>query len=227
MPAPSRLGISNQALDLIKGKRIQSIGENSLEARTCATHYPQVLSLALEGPVGSDHVFSFANRRVVLAETTNEREFEWVYAYAVPDDMGSAIRLIPNLESFGVGIPVPLAGEPYSEVWASAVSAIEADYIIENGVIYANVETATLEYGIKEIDEASLPASVVEAMTSDLASRLAVPIKNDRKLRRELMEEADLLWQRAIADDKNRQPQRSGGYLSETTAARAGLISGL
>lgn len=223
MPA-SRLSICNQALSSIKAKTLQSLGENSFEARECNRFYPQIVSEMLEGGVG-DHTFSFANRRVVLAETTNDRDHEWAYAYGVPADMGTAVRVIPDLEAFGLGIPVPLPGEPYAEMWASQLSTLEADYAIENGILYANVQNATLEYGISSIDAGLLPAQVVRAITSDLASRLAVPIKGDTKLETKRQQEADLFWQRAIADDKNRQPQQYGSYLSETMAARDGLIA--
>lgn len=220
----SQLDICNQAIALIKAKAIQSLGDNSLEARECSRFYPQVLAVALEGPVGSNHVFSFANRRVVLAETTNDREHEWLYAYAVPADMGTPLRVIPDWEGAGAGIPVPIPGEPYAETW-SGTALYEAPYSIENGIIYTNVETATLEYGLNDIEEGSLPAIVVDAMVTDLASRIVVPVKGDDKKRRQYMEEADLLWQRAVADDQNRHPQRHGNYVSEAMAARAGWLT--
>ena len=221
MAVPSRLDICNQAIALIKAKVIQSVEENSLEARECRRFYPQIVSEMLEGP----HDWSFQNRRGTLALlATNDREHEWLYAYAVPADMGTAIRVIPDLEGAGLGIPVPIPGEPYAETWGMA-SRFEMPYRIENGVLYTNAASAIIEYGANSLVEANLPAMVVNAMVTDLASRLSVPVKGDRKLRRELMEEADLLWQRAIADDKNRNPERTGDYVSETMAARAGWLT--
>ena len=225
MAVTSRLDICNQAVALIKAKRIQSIDESSLEARECRRFYPKVLALALEGPAGSGHTFSFANRRVALAQlATNDREHEWLYAYAVPADMKNAIRIIPDFEAAGIGIPVPVPGQPYAETWL-ATGAFDVPYLIENGTIYTNAEAATLEYGINDIAEANIPTMVEEAMVVDLASRLVIPVKGDRKLRRELLEEADLLWQRAIADDKNRHPERQGEYISEAMAARGGYVT--
>ena len=218
----SRIEICNQAIALIKAKAIQSLSENSLEARECNRFYPQILSEMLEGV----HDWSVANRRVVLAETTNAREYEWVYAYAVPADMGSPIRVLPDFESFGIGVPVPLPGEPYAEIWSTALSSFEADYVIENGILYTNVQTATLEYLVNDIDASALPPLVAKAIAYDLASRIAVPVKGDSKLELKRQQEADLFWQRAMADDQNRQPRRSGNYLSEAMAARAGLSWG-
>lgn len=215
---PSRVDICNQAVGLIGAKPIQSVDEQSLEARECRRFYPQVIATMLEGP----HDWSFANRRVALAAlVTNPRSSEWLYAYGVPADMGTPIRLIPDLVGSGLGFPVPLPGEPYAETWATG-GLYQAAWLIENGVLYANVENATLEYGIKAVEEAVLTALAVDAIATDLAYRLAVPVKKDRALRRQLMEEADLAWQRAMADDANRQPRRQGDYVSEAMAARAG-----
>lgn len=215
---PSRIDICNQAVALIGAKQMQSPGEQSLEARECNRFYPQVISNMLEGP----HDWSFANRRVLLAQLgSNDRTHEWLYAYGVPADMGTPIRLLPDLDGAGLGFPVPLPGEPYAETWALG-GLYDVPYLIENGVLYANVENATLEYGINAIEEASLTSLVVDAIVTDLAYRLAVPVKKDRALRRQLMEESDLAWQRAMADDANRNPRQYGEYISETMAVRAG-----
>ena len=214
MPS-SQTDICNQAIALIKAKAIQSIEENSLEARECRRFYPQVVAEMLEGP----HDWSFANRRVALAAVTNGREHEWLFAYAVPADMASPIRLIPDLSS--LGFPALLPGQSYGDVWLLG-GLYERPYVIENGIVYSDEETAFLEYAINDVDEVVLPALVVRALTHDLASRIAVPVKGDRKLRRELLEETDLFWQRAIADDKNRHPDRNGSYISEAQLARSG-----
>ena len=216
----AKIDIFNQAVGMVKAKPISDPDENSLEARECRRFYPQVVAEMLEGP----HDWSFANRRAVLAQlATNDRDNEWAYAYALPADMGTPIRIVPDLEALGLGLPTPLPGDPYAETWAAA-DRIELPYIIENGTLYTSVEDATLEYGINSIDEIVLPAKVVLAISTELASRIAVPVKGDRKMRRDLMEEADLHWQRAIADDKNRHPVTTGNYVSEVQMARAGLF---
>lgn len=218
----SRINISNRAIARLPATPIQTVDENSLEARECARYYPLVVSKMLEGP----HDWSFANRRVTLSLTGgNDREDEWLYAYTVPSDMGTPIRVIPDLGALGYTLPIPLPGEPYAEMWASQIAGLEAAYIIENAVIYTNVENAILEYGINSIEEAVIGALCEDALAADLASYLAVPVKKDRKLRGELMEEAEVAWQRAISDDANRHPQRTGGYVSEATAARAGWLT--
>jgi hypothetical protein len=81
-----------------------------------------VIREMLEGP----HDWSFQNRRVILAQlATNGRDHEWAYAYALPADMGTPIRVLPDFDSLGLGIPVPLPGDPYMETWATQLGTIE------------------------------------------------------------------------------------------------------
>jgi hypothetical protein len=217
---PARIDIFNQAVAELPAKAIQSVDENSLEANECRRFYPQIISEMLEGP----HDWSFQNRRVALALLTNDRSSEWLYAYAVPSDMGGAIRVIPDLTALGLGYPVPLPGEPYAEQWALTGRYFETPYIIENGVLYTNVETATLEYGITDSTEASLTPLTVRAVVLDLASRIAIPVKKDRKIKAELVGQAEVAWARAIAEDMNRQPQVFPDYISEAMLARRGAL---
>jgi hypothetical protein len=219
MAAAARIDICNQAIAELPAKPIQSIDENSLEARECRRFYPQVIREMLEGP----HDWSFQNRRTVLAQlATNGRDREWAYAYAVPADMGTPIRVLPDFDSLGLGIPVPLPGDPYMETWATQLGSIEMPYIIENGTLYTNAATATLEYGVNDIEEVVIGPLVERAIVAELASRLAVPVKKDRKLKGELIQEAEVAWARAMADDLNRQPQSYPEYVSEVMLARSG-----
>lgn len=215
----ARIDIFNQAIAELPAKAIQSIDENSLEAGECRRFYPQIVSEMLSGP----HDWSFQIRRVALASLGNDRSYEWVYAYALPSDMGAPIRVIPDLSS--LGFPVPIPGEPYAEQWALTGRYFETPYIIENGVLYTNVQTATLEYGINSIDDVALTPLTVRAIVLDLASRIAIPVKKDRKIKAELVGQAEVAWDRAIAEDLNRQPQVSGGYLSEAMVARGGGLT--
>ena len=214
---PAKLELYNLAVAELPAQQIASLDEQGLEARECRRSYPQVIAEMLAWGR-----WSFQNRRVVLAAVTNTRDAEWTYAYAVPSDMGVALRIVPDFDALGLDIPVPLPGQPYGETWASFVVQYEAPYIIENGVIYTNTESASLEYGINDITEVALGPDVVRAITVDLAARLAMPVKKDKDLRKELLAEAELWWQRAMANDANRQPAYypDPGYLPEALAAR-------
>lgn len=224
MPAFSQNVICNRALSRIKAGKIADINEQSLSAEMCRQFYPETIGDMLEG----DHDWSFANQRVALALlATNDRVMEWVYAYALPNNMasGGAIRVLPDLSSAGVGLPQPLPGEPYAETWVSSGVAYETPYIIEGRTLYSNVVNATLEYVISDIAGLNIPNKVITAFTVDLASRLAVPVKGDKQRETALAQAAALAWERAVADDRNRQPQQTGEYVSETMLARRGYLS--
>lgn len=222
MPVPSQLSISNLALAYLPAAQIASVNEDSLEARECRRFYPEVMSDMLEGP----HDWSYANQRIALALLgTNDRDQEWLYAYALPANLGSPIRVLPDLAGAGFAVPIPLPGEPYAETWAVGGLFIETPYIIEGSTLYSNVQNATLEFTINDVAGVNISQLAVRALSLDLASRVVVPIKKDSDRETRLIQAAEMAWQRAVADDRNRQPETQGGYISEQLAARRGYLS--
>jgi len=214
----SKLDIWNLALAMIRAKLVQSENEDSLEAQHCRLHYPSVIASLLEGP----HDWGFATRRMVLNAVTNDRDAEWLYAYGLPADMASPTFVLPDLDGLGLGVPIPLPGNPYFEVWSTLREQLAAPYIIENGVLYTNAENASLGYITSEIEPGAIPAKLVDAIAAELAARLAMPVKGDKKLRDEYRNEAEGLRQRAMADDANRQPMSQHPYVSEAERVREG-----
>lgn len=218
MPALSQLEVCNLALARLPAQEIASIDEASLEARECRRFYPQVVSDMLEGA----HDWSFGNKRTVLAQVANDRPSEWSYAYALPVDLGGPIRVIPDFDSLGLSIPIPLPGDPYAEMWASQLASIAVDYEIQGEFLYTNASSATLDYTINDIAGVRVSQLAITAIATDLAARLAVPIKQDAARENALLGQAEIAWQRAIADDNNRQPESYGGYTPESIAVRHG-----
>lgn len=222
MPIASQLMISNLAISHVKAKAIASLNENSLEATECSRHYPRTIGSLLEG----EHDWSFAIRRGTLAALAiNDRENEWLYAYALPANLGNPIRVIPDLSAAGIALPVPLPGDPYAEAWTTAGLYIETPYIIDGTTLYSNVENATLEYTINDISGLNISELVVKWAALDLAARICVPVKGKEDREKNLADAAEVALQRAIADDRNRQPQVQGQYISEPIAARRGYLS--
>lgn len=219
VPAPSQLSICNQACARLPCEPIVTTDENSLPARECRRFYPLVIANMLEGP----HNWSFANQRVSLSLAgTNGRDQEWLYAYSVPSGMAAPIRLVADLQSLGIGVPIPIPGEPYAEMWQIMQNGYEIPYIIESGILYTNAQDAILEYTISDIEGVAIPNKVANALSLELASYLAVPVKKDSAREKELLALADLAWDRAIAEDRNRQPETYGDYVSEAMIARHG-----
>lgn len=222
MSVVSQLEVSNLAIAHLPAKPISSVNESSLEARECARFYPRVVADMLD----REHHWSFANQRVALALLgSNDREHEWAYAYALPSNMGSPIRVIPDFESLGVGLPVPLPGEPYAEIWSTSSAIYETPYVIEGSTLYTHVESAVLEYAINDLSGLNVAERIITAMALDLAARLAVPVKKDSERETKLANAAEAAWQRAIADDQNRHPQMDGQYVSEAMMARRGYLT--
>lgn len=219
MAVLSKIDLWNRAIGRIAAAPVASEDENSLEARECRRYYPSVLLDMLEGP----HGFSFANTRVTLAQLgTNDRDAEWLFAYQLPSNVGNVIRVLPDLDGLGFVLPVPLPGNPYSEIWSTMVTNLEAPFIIEGQTLYTNAERAVLEYTINDVVGVPVPQLAITALEIDLASRLVVPVKKDTAREKDLVSQAEVAWQRAIADDKNRNPQYDGRYVSETIVARHG-----
>jgi hypothetical protein len=234
MASASRLDICNQALvDELSASPIQSLDEATIGARECRRLFPQIVAEMLDGP----HDWSFANRRVALAEiAVNDRPLEWAHAYQIPSDCGSPIRVLPGdltpealliLGEEGLFDPDYFDGQFFDigtpdtvMETRSRAARLARNFIVENEVIYTDLPKAILEYTINEVEDSVLTALVRKAVIKDMASRLAVPIKKDRKLKSELVLEAEVAWARAIADDLNRQPTYMG-HESEAMRARA------
>ena len=219
MPSLSQLEISNLALARLPASQIASIDENSLEARECRRFYPQVVADMLFG----DHDWSFANRRVLLAEVANDRPNEWLYAYQLPSDLANPIRVIPDLTALGISVPIDLGGNPYTEAWVAQLDKIAMTYEIEGETLFTNASNATLEYTINDVAGVNVSQFAITALALDLASRLAIPVKQSEAREQALMGQAEIARQRAIADDRNRQPQSDGEYMPENIAARHGF----
>lgn len=224
MPVLSRVDIANLALGYLPAEPISSIDENSVGALYCRRYYPQVIADMLEGP----NDWSFAIQRALLAPLlTNDRPSEWGYAYALPLNMASALRVLPDFSGLGLAIPIPLPSQPYAETWTAAGLYAETPYIIDGTTLYSNAATATIEYTIDDIAGIRVPQLVATAVGLDLASRICVVVKKDDARETKLIALANAAWERAIADDRNRQPDIQGQYISEAIAARRGYLTEL
>lgn len=203
--------ICNLALGELRAPAITDISEASVEAGHCATFYPQCLKLLLER-----HEWSFATRIAPLAIlATNPRASEWAYAYAMPSDCATPKRLVPPVDGTTTAARYwPYPDPPTPDFWSN--------FIVEAGIFYSQIPDAIMEYSAIDIDEAVMPAMFIDAMTYALAARLAVPLRDSRETKGELLKQAEVAAQRAVADDMARQPQRDAAFTDEVTRARGG-----
>lgn len=190
--------ICNLALGDLRAPPIADVNEETVEARECRRYYPHSLAMMLD-----DYSWTFCKRVESLAVlANNERSSEYAYAYALPSNCAMALRLLP---SGTMASDYTAWGWPYNQVpqpsWWTA-------FIVENGVLYSNVQDAVLEYSINDAEEADFPPLFREALRKLLAANLAVPLRDDANMKRMLLQEAELARQAAIASDMNRAPMR-------------------
>jgi hypothetical protein len=216
---PSKLDICNDALAELPSASIASLDEPSVEAHECTRAYPSALQTMLEM-----HPWSFANTRVAVAATANDRPVEWPFAYALPSNCATPLKIIPDYS--GVGVPQNYA---YYGLWGEWERrgfpwdiGLGRFYDVEGATLYSWVENATLEYVSRDLAEARMTALFARALVLELASRIVMPIKKSRELKGDLIKQAEVAKGRAMAADANRQLQESAPYESEASRARTG-----
>ncbi|MES2043590.1 MAG: hypothetical protein V4475_06920 [Pseudomonadota bacterium] len=190
------LSTCNLALGELRTAPIVDIAEDTLEARECARYYPQCLRTLLER-----HDWAFANRRASLAELAdNDRAAEWAHAYVLPAGCATPLRLV-------------------------TADGGTSDFIVENRTLYTQLGNAVLEYAASDVTDGEMPGLFIDALAYSLAARLAVPIRDSREMKGQLLQQAEIAFQRAVAEDRNRQPQRDA--FSEDTVALVRLGAAL
>jgi hypothetical protein len=137
--------------------------DGTIQSAHCARFYPIVRGLLLEM-----HPWTFATKRVALAEVTNDLSDDWSYAYALPS------TCIRPLSALSPGVPERFFGTTDSDA-GSHPFIVEA---AQDGslVLYTNVETATLRYIDLITDTTKYTPAFVTCFARLLASYLAGPI---------------------------------------------------
>jgi hypothetical protein len=207
--------ICNMALAEIAAGPITDVTDNSIEAREVSRFAAPLLS---EVSLWSD--WSWAVTRAALTAATNDRPAEWTQAYAVPANCARPLA-IRRVQDDAWLLP---QGGPYP---FPVQDAMPLSFLHEGGLIYSNVWNATLVYVAVLTDPTILPPLVQRAFALELAARVAVPIRKDTGLARELGEAAEIARARAIAEDYNQRVRRPASYVSEAAFARSGIGSEL
>jgi hypothetical protein len=201
--------ICNLALGELRAQPLADIADETIEARECARYYPQCLRVLLER-----HDWSFADRRATLALlTTNDRPNEWGYAYALPADCAMPVQIVTDIAASRAYY------WPYD--W-SPTAQWQNSFIVENRTLYSQIPDAILEYSTATIDDPAMSGLFVDALVYTLASRLATPLRDDRTIKGQLLQQAEIAFQRAVAADMNRQPQHDRDAFDEVSQARTG-----
>ena len=214
------VSICNAALDELPADTIQSIDDAaSVGARACKRHYANVIADLM-----GEHDYEAAIRRDTLAEATNDRSYEWGYAYAEPTSIASILRVMPQRAPLDPSSVVVLPGQrAYPFEWPLQAENVGVPFVRANGKIYTNDPSAVLEYVTAEPDLARMSPLFCRALELELAARICMPVIKDKARKRELVAEAEAARSRAIADDKNNTPERWDTVPSEEALIRAGV----
>ena len=208
--------ICNEAISDLPAHPITDIADpDAKEARECSRHLQGVVSDLI-----AMHDFEFVERRIALAEVTNDRDGEWSYAYAFPDELVSPIRLVRNVSASSVpGVVVtPILYWPNVDLALPLV-----DYRLADGVLYTNLEEAILEYSTDALEPSKWPPLFAQAVIRTLASRIYRPILGEKADTKEWLvkqQAAQRAVNEAIADDLNRHPRQRRSFTSEGATAR-------
>lgn len=220
--ALDRISICNEALAELPADFINDFDEESLEAEWCARLYPSALAYLLEM-----HDWKFPVTRSALAPITNDRAGEWAFAYRIPGNVASELRVFPSYESPSLAVLPLLAGQRLGPTVAYFFPAniMAYSYLLSGDTLYTNVQEAVLEFIRNDVSESLFPAMFTRALSLELASRVVMPILKKSLRQRELIAMAGVARDRAIADSRNSDPMESRYdiFENETQLAREGF----
>lgn len=213
--------ICNEAISDLPAHPIVGLDDSRKEARECARHLNGVVSDLLD-----EHDYDFARRRVPLASIANVREGEWGYAYRLPDEIISPIKLVRDYNANSVGLVVtPIYYWPGVDLGILGYAPI--DYEIADNTLFTNLEEAILEYSIDAIEPNKWPPLFAQAVIRLLAARIYRPILGEKADTREWtikMQAAEMAAAKARASDLNRNPRNRKNHISEADRARDGGV---
>ena len=175
---PSEVSICNIALDHIGRAQISSLDEASAEAQTCSRHY----GLARDAVLTKYNYRFLRGLRSLAQLTVNDRSNAWAYAYAMPTDVLRVRRVMPLIE----GSELLTDAYPYGASGEMVEARIP--YELEGGNIYCDVEAAVLEYSRSGVDATAYAQPVADAISNELAARIAYPLTRDRQLRSDMLQ---------------------------------------
>lgn len=127
-----------------------------------------------------DHLWSFALERASLARLTDAPVNKYAYKYQLPPDHIRTI--ITDLDE-------------YSIPWTR-----------EGNTILTDEEAVYLVYIKQVTDVTQFSALFVQALSLFIASRIAYPITNKSRMAMEILNEYDLLFDKAVTSDGQQTP---------------------
>lgn len=195
----SKVDICNLALANIGADYIQSLSEDSREAKECNRFYDLTRRMLLQ----ASH-WTFASKRQGLAELTNDWEERYGYKYSLPSDMIKLRRVIPAADPLYDRASVP--------------------YEIKGQSLYCDISPCSVEYTYELDDSTQFPYLFIQALARQLSAQIAMPITRDNTILKNAIDLADMAVRKAIEADANQETHRPD-YQAEWINARDGVGS--
>lgn len=178
--------ICNLALSNIGKSNISDVNEDSAEARYCKQFYAHTRDMLLQA-----YPWRWAQRTQILAEITNDKLNRWGHAYRRPSDCLKARRVLDRMLTDYI---------PHDR---ETVKGGGFAYDIEGSTIYTDLDPAYLEYTRRAEDPTVYPPLFQDALSWQLAVRLAMPLTRDPKVRADAYQLAQQVQGQAAEADAN------------------------
>jgi hypothetical protein len=176
----------NDALGQIGAGRITAIDDGSTNANYCQTFYPALRDSLLRG-----HFWNFALLWVELAQDLPAPTIGYAYSYQLPSDflrLRNYAGASPSTSIFA------------SLLWTPGVRYV-TNYKIEGAKLRTNDGQAFIQYVRRVTNPGEWDGLFYQAVTTMLASKLAMAIRKDPKLSLALLQQGESFLSTAMAVD--------------------------
>jgi hypothetical protein len=180
--ARSDIDICNRALARVGADDIASLADESAEARACAREYEETLLAALTAPGGRPFRWSFATTQKALSRLTATPIARYAYAWQVE----------PNT----------------LVIHAILVNSVPIEFTRLDDNVFCDADDGVIAEYTFRASESGFPSYFVEALTTELAAKLAVGLNRDTALGNALKQEAMASWAGARSADSQARTAR-------------------
>jgi hypothetical protein len=166
--------LCNDALGQIGAKRITALDDNSHNANLCSTFYAKLRDAELEIAR-----WSFAGKRVALAQTVDVPLFQFAYSYQLPTDL-LVIREFNGISPDPTLYAAFLFDLGWLALWWSNYFKLEGDKLYTNDAQAQIVYTARIE------DPTKWSGLFYQGLSKLLGAKLSRAITKDERKAKEL-----------------------------------------
>lgn len=188
----SEISICNSALGYLGGESISSLTQENRGAQLCSRYFPESRDALLES-----HYWNFATRYVALPQIVEAPLFGYAHAYRLPQD---CLRVQRIFSALYVGNASAYQGA-FSTGMAGFFCPPAAFEVVEDGVLYCNIQPAYAIISTRVTDCTRYSALFANALARQLAADMAHPFTGSKSLAQHLQKEAHLALENAIFAD--------------------------